>query len=72
MDNKQHFITTGRMGATLFTQQLPELPDDNIYSITVRRAMQTWVSNASLGSCFLFMYLVEVLNFYRLVIIRAT
>lgn len=63
VNNKQHLITIDRMGATLFTQQLPEISDDNFYFIAVSSARQTWGSNEALGSCFLFRYLEDLLTF---------
>jgi len=45
VSNKQHLITTDRMGAMLFTLQLPEFSNDNFYLIAVSSAMQSWKSN---------------------------
>lgn len=66
MHNKQHLMTTDRMGAMLFILQLPEFSNDNFYLIAVSSAMQTWESNEALGYChfcFLFICVEDLLNF---------
>ena len=66
MSNKQYLITTDRMGAMLFTLQLPEFSNDNFYLIAVSSAMQSWKSNEAwvLAISTFYLHIVKIcLNF---------
>lgn len=68
VNNKQHLITTDRMGAMLFTLQLPEFSSDNFYLITVSSAVWIWESKEALSSChfhFLFIHFENLLKILR-------
>lgn len=67
VSNKQHLITTDRMGAMLFTLQLPEFSNDNFYLIAVSSAMQSWESNEAwvLVISTFYLHIVKIcLNFW--------
>lgn len=68
MSNKQHLITiTDRMGAMLFTLQLPEFSNDNFYLIAVSSAMGSWESNEAWFLSFLLLFTCceDLLKFLR-------
>lgn len=48
MNNKQHLITTDRMGAKLCTMQPPEFSSGNFH-LAVGSAMLTWEKRETLG-----------------------